>query len=606
MIQLKGVRMSFGAQLLYKDVELTIGERDRIGLVGPNGSGKTTLLKLIKGAFHPEEGRIERKRGISIAYLPQTKVVLKNRTVLEEALSVFTPIFDIAEEMRRLEKAMKRGGELDSILKRYAKLQEEYEKDGYTYEAKTKRILTRLGFSEKDFSKSTLTQSGGFQMRLALSKMLLEEPDIMLLDEPTNYLDIRSIEGFESYLRDFKGAFVLIAHDRRLLDECVEKIWSIENHRVVVYKGNYSFFSREYEERRIRLEKRHKEQKREIEKTKRFVQKFRAKAATARRAKSKEKALAKLERVELPKKHKVIHFKFKEAERIYGKVIELKGISKRFGNRTIFSDVNLIVGGSERIAIFGANGEGKTTLLKVISGELKPSRGEIWRSQKLKIGFYTQGAEEELDEGKTIFEAITAEAEGYTPSELRSILGGFLFSGEDIHKPISVLSGGERTRLAILKVLLSPANLLILDEPTNHLDIQSREILENAILSFHHTVIFAAHDRFMIDRLATKTLKVEAGRLTLYLGNYSYATKGRIESLRPIGTDYVKSESREARLLREKREKLQKLEVDYENAKANLDLQRARELWEEYKMVQRELERMEELSELSQDTEDSE
>jgi len=605
MIRLKDVEMGFGTQLLYIGVQLSISEGDKIGLVGPNGSGKTTLLKLIQGTIHPEKGTIERRKGYRTSYLPQRRVVLKERTVLEEALSVFTHIVNMAEEMRKLESAMQKGRDLDKLLKRYAELQEKYERDAYTYESKTRKVLARLGFSEEDFSKRTQTQSGGFQMRIALAKLLLEEPEVMLLDEPTNYLDIKSIEGFENHLRGFKGAFVLVAHDRRLLDQCVEKIWSIENHRVVVEKGNYSFFVRASEKRRGRLEKRHREQQKEIEGAKRFVEKFRAKASTARRAKSREKMVAKLERIRLPGMPRTVRFTFPEADRIYGKAIELRGISKKFGKLSVFAEVDLTIGGSERIAIFGANGQGKTTLLKIIAGHLTPTSGAIWRSRKLKIAFYTQGAEEELDDAKTIFQEIQADARGYAPSELRNILGRFLFSGDDINKPVKVLSGGERTRLAILRVLLKPSNFLVLDEPANHLDIRSREILEEAVLSYQHTVLFAAHDRYMMDRLATKTLRMEDGKVTLYLGNYSYATQGRYDLSEPAGSDTEKPERERENVRARKRERLRELEAGYEEAKTNLDLQRARELWQEYEMTRREIERLDEWNNLSQDVKDS-
>jgi len=605
MIQLKGVEMSFGVQVLYREVDASIDERDRIGLVGPNGSGKTTLLKLIQGVVQPEKGEIKRKRGISIAYLPQTKVVLEDRSVLEETLSAFTRVARVAEEMRKLEKAMQKRRGVGSALKRYAELQETYERYGYACEAKAKRILARLGFRNEDLSKTTATQSGGFQMRIALAKLLLQEPDVLLLDEPTNYLDIQSIEGFETYLKDFRGSFVLIAHDRRLLDGCAEKVWSIENQRLTIYKGNYSFFVEESQRRRLALEKLQKEQRREVQKTRKFIEKFRAKASTARRAKSRERMLSKREPIAAPKRPKSIHFQFEEADRIYGKVIELKDISKTYDGREIFEHVNLIVQHGERVAIFGANGEGKTTLLRIMCGWLKPSCGQIWRSGKLKIAFYSQGAEEELEEDRTIFDEIAKPAEAYGASELRNILGGFLFTGDDIYKPIRVLSGGERTRLAILKVLLTPSNLLVLDEPANHLDIRSREILEEAISVYRHTVIFAAHDRYMIDRLATKSLRIEGGRARLYMGNYSYAVQDHDESGRVTKPVRVKSRIADTDELEAQRNRLRELEEEYRTAKEMRELNRARELWEEYRMVQREIERIEAFKKPSQDGADS-
>lgn len=562
MIQIRDLEMGFGLKTLYKGVNLFIDKRDRIGLTGPNGSGKSTLLKLIKGLIQPEEGKIEIKKGLKIAYLPQSGVILNNRTVLDETLSVFKPLFEEEEHIER---------------------------DRYTIESKAKEVLSRLGFSTEEFLKSTSSQSGGYQMRIALAKILLEEPDLILLDEPTNYLDIKSIEWFESYLRNFKGTFILIAHDRYLLDTCIEKVWGIENGSIVVYKGNYSAFLKEKEQREILLEKRYKEQQREIQRKKRFIERFRAKARMASRAKSKEKMLEKMERITLPKKHKSICFRFPEAPTIYGKAIELKNISKSFGKKRIFGDVDILIKGGEKIGLFGANGEGKTTLLRIIAGELKSCSGKIWRSEKLKIAFYTQGSEDRLDENKTLIEEMEEVAEGITSQEIRDTLGAFLFSGDEIYKQIRVLSGGERTRLAIIKVLLKPSTLLLLDEPANHLDIESRMILERAIKSYKNTAIFASHDRFMIDRLADKTIKIENGEVILYPGNYSYSLQKIIEP-EPLKSEVTKKAAIPKNSIKEKEKRLKKLEREYEEAKKRLNLQKARELYLEYKTLLEEIE----------------
>ena len=610
MVQLQNLVVGFTGHELYRDVDLFVAEDSRIGLVGPNGSGKSTLFRLIRKDLEPDEGMVDVRRDLRIGWLPQTGVVLKDRTVLAEAMSAFREVERIDRELERLEQKLQKGSHDSELLDRYSHLQAERNHAGYAHEAQARKMLAELGFRDDECGKPTGWASGGFQVRVALAKLLLEEPDLLLLDEPTNYLDIRAIGWLQEYLQGFRGAYVLVTHDRYLLDACVERIWSIERPKVVVYKGNYSGYYQARNERLALLEKAAGEQEKEIVKAERFIEQFRARKDTARRVKSRQKMLDRMEKITLPEKRKRIRFRFPEAATIYGQVVALARVRQSFGERSVIAGVDLIVAAGDRIGFFGANGEGKTTLLRIISGDLAPTAGSVRQSEKLQVAFYRQGAEELLDPSLNVVDEAQREAEGYTLLELRSILGAFLFPGDDIYKPVSVLSGGEKTRLALLKVLLKPSNLLLLDEPTNHLDIDSREVLEEAIADYRNTVIFAAHDRFMIDRLATKTVAVRHGRADLFPGNYTYATgvrrpaaekppaarpaapgpsqttpaqPNRPATRRPAQASRA-AQDETARLeskVRALEEQVRRLDAEFQNAKQQFDFVRAREIWTE-------------------------
>jgi ATP-binding cassette subfamily F protein 3 len=531
VISLSNVTMEFGTQELCRDVNLFVGPEDRIGLAGANGSGKSTILKLMSGELEPTRGSVDRRRGTCIAYLPQTGAVVGERTVLEEALTAFKHLDDVQAEMIELEHRMKDANmpaaELQEVLDRYSILQHHYGHEAYDRESRAEKVLMSLGFEEDDFHKQTRTQSGGFQVRLALARMLLEEPDVLLLDEPTNYLDIRSIEWLQDYLTAFKGAVVMIAHDRYLLDALVRKVWAIESRKVFVFPGNYSKYLDNRVQRDERQLKKFEEQQQFIKRTEQFIAQYKGRKDTAPRAMSRQKMLDKLERVEAPETAPAIRIRFPESDEVYGKAVDLRSVSKSFGTKHVLQDVNLVVGGGEKIGLFGANGQGKTTLLRIIAGKLAPDSGEAWTSQKTQVAYYEQGAEETIDPDLTVLQAASEAGAGFTENEMKGILGTFLFPGDTIDKRVAVLSGGERSRLAIIRALLTPSNLLILDEPTNHLDIQSREILFEAIRRYRRTVVFAAHDRFMLDELADKTVRIDGGKAILFPGNYSYAA-GRV------------------------------------------------------------------------------
>jgi ATP-binding cassette subfamily F protein 3 len=618
--------MEFGTQELYRDVNLFVGPEDRIGLAGLNGSGKSTILKLISGELEPTRGSVDKRKGTCVGYLPQTGAVVGTRTVLEEALAAFRHLDEVQDEMRALEHRMQDANmpaeELQGILDRYAVLDHHYGHDAYDRQSRAEKVLMSLGFLKEDFAKQARTQSGGFQVRLALARMLLEDPDVLLLDEPTNYLDIRSIEWLQQYLADFKGAVVMIAHDRYFLDALVQKIWAIESHRVHIFPGDYSKYLSDKVRRDEKQLKAYEEQQQFIRRTEQFIAQYKGRKDTAPRAMSRQKMLDRLERIAPPEVAPTIRIRFPESDEVYGKAIDLRGVSKWFGQKQVLADVNLVVGGGEKIGLFGANGQGKTTLLRIIAGRLDSDAGEAWRSQKTRIAYYEQGAEEKLDQQMTVLEAAADAGAGFTENELKGILGTFLFSGDAIDKKVGVLSGGERSRLAIIRALLTPSNLLILDEPTNHLDIQSREILFEAIRRYQRTVVFAAHDRFMLDELADKTVRLEGGTAVLFPGNYSYAV-GRVQKAAPsvqnerrvmrhetgsrkpeAGGQKPRGEDRkshvrggpcavkrgEADPVSGIERRLRELEAEYNTARRAMDFVRVRELTDERKYLEAELE----------------
>jgi len=601
VVNLTNVAVEFGTQELYHDVELFVGPNDRIGLVGPNGSGKSTILKLIAGLVEPSCGSVETRRGTRVAYLPQSGGLVSDRTVIDEALLAFGQREEVHRQLLECEQAMKRPDlseqELKGLLERYSGLQHLYQADAYDSEARAKKVLVSLGFSAEDFGKRVKEQSGGFQVRLTLAKLLLSEPDLLLLDEPTNYLDIRAIEWLQEYLARFKGAFVMVAHDRYLLDGLIERIWAIEGKRVLVFAGNYSKYLAEREKREEQQLKRFEEQQRFIRRTERFIAQFKARKDTAKRAKSRQRMLDRLERIAPPPVLPQIRIRFPEAEQVFGKAVELKGVSKGFGGRQLFQGVSLTIAGSEKVGVFGPNGAGKTTLLRIVAGELEPDSGTVWRSTKTRIAYYRQGAEELLDERLTVLAAVAQATQGYTENELKGILGMFLFSGDALEKRVGVLSGGERSRLAIIQALLTPSNLLILDEPTNHLDIQSREVLIRAIENYHRTVVFAAHDRFMLDRLATRTIRVEAGEVVMFPGNFSYAA-GRPQqpvavtpaaaTPKPAGPS-PEASGREPSRLDQLEQRLRQVQREYEAALAAGEFTRARALVQEQRELTAEI-----------------
>ena len=524
MITLNHVQKQFGSKVLFKDCSLQIGVRDRLGLIGPNGSGKTTLFRMILGEEPIDGGEILIAKGVKIGYLPQEVITFRGNTVLNEVLKSAAAVISLQDKMKILE------GELSSIqdpkdqerlAKEYGKLQERYTLlGGYGLEAEAKQILQGLGFKERDFDRATDELSGGWLMRIALAKILLQSPDLLLLDEPTNHLDLASLIWLEEFLINYPGAIVIVSHDRVFLNHLIDRIAEIEAQKIDLYYGDYYHYLEEKEARRQILEATYKTQQRKIEQTERFIERFRAKNTKSSQVQSRIKMLEKLERVELPQERKEIRFHFPIPLRSGHKVVEVKKLHKSYGETVVYQGIDLNLYRGDKVAFVGPNGAGKSTLLKILAGVLDFEAGEVELGKNVTRAYFAQHQFDLLHPGNTVFEEILTVATNETQTELRTLLGTFLFSGDEIEKKVSVLSGGEKSRLILAKMLLKPANFLLLDEPTSHLDIPSRNVLEMALKQFQGTICLITHDRHLINAIANKMIEIDHGVPQLFLGNY--------------------------------------------------------------------------------------
>ncbi|NWF93887.1 MAG: ABC-F family ATP-binding cassette domain-containing protein [Syntrophaceae bacterium] len=538
MITLSRVQKSFGSKVLFKDCSLQIGVRDRIGLIGPNGSGKTTLFRMILGEESIDGGEILIAKGVKIGYLPQEIFSLTGDTVLNEVLKGVETITSLQDKMGVLEEellSLKDPKEQERLAKEYGKLQERYAiLGGYGLEAESRRILKGLGFKERDFERPTVELSGGWLMRIALAKILLQSPDLLLLDEPTNHLDLSSLIWLEEFLINYPGAMVIVSHDRVFLNHLIDRIAEIEGQKVDLYYGNYDHYLEEKEARRQILEATYKTQQRKIEQTERFIERFRAKNTKSSQVQSRIKMLEKMERIELPKERKEVRFRFPIPPRSGHKVIEVKNLHKSYGEIQVYRGIDLALYRGDKVALVGPNGAGKSTLLKILAGVLDFEEGKVDLGKNVTRAYFAQHQFDLLRPENTVFEELLSIATEESQTELRNLLGMFLFSGEDIEKRVSVLSGGEKSRLVLAKMLLKPANFLLLDEPTSHLDIPSRNVLEIALEQFQGTICLITHDRHLINQIANKVIEIDHGVPHLFLGNYDdYLYKKQIGSEQP-------------------------------------------------------------------------
>ena len=535
MLQIKGLGKAFRGEWLFRSLDFQVNEQDRIGLVGDNGTGKSTLMKMLAGIQTPDEGEITGARELSFGYLPQDGLFLHGRTVFEEALSVFEDLRDLERECRRLEHELAEMPHADADYEkkseRYASLAQQFHlQGGYTLEARVGTVLSGLGFSQGDWHRPCEEFSGGWQMRIALAKLLLQQPSLLLLDEPTNHLDLESRNWLETYLQNYPHALLLVSHDRYFLDATIHRVLEIRNREVHFYKGNYQDFLRQREERVAQLVAAYEAQQREIARIKAFADKFRYKATKAAQVQSRLKDLERMEPITLPPEAKPIHFRFPEGPRTGRVVLELSDVTAGYGETAVFRNLNLILEKGDRIALVGPNGAGKSTLMKILAGRLLLQSGSRREGHNVLVSYFSQDQDDLLASGKSVWEEVFAVAPNYIVPQLRTLLGCFLFSGDSVEKPVSVLSGGERSRLVLCKLLLSPANCLLLDEPTNHLDIRSKDILMSSLSEYGGTLVFVSHDRYFLDGLATKVLEVGAGTAVPYLGNYEdYLLKKKAE-----------------------------------------------------------------------------
>jgi ATP-binding cassette subfamily F protein 3 len=525
MIQLSSLSKSFGDRVLLDSVNWQIDDGERVGLSGPNGAGKTTLLRMLAGLDEPDTGSVIKPFGLTIGYLPQDGLTHGGRSLLEEAGLAFKPLLDMRSEISALEERLGDDtlpeSEHVAMLGRYSELQEEFRRlEGYSIDLKINTVLRGLGFSADDLHEPSETFSGGWQMRIALAKLLLTRPGLLLLDEPTNHLDLEARNWLEEYLAAYPHAVILVSHDRFFLDAVVTRITEIGLRKLTDYVGNYSGYLKERDARMERLRQQKRDQDDEIARMEAFINRFRYQATKAAQVQSRIKMLEKIVPIEIPPERKRVHFSFPACAKSGRTVLDLRSISKAYGARRVFDGVDLHIERGDRIALIGPNGAGKSTLMRMLSGVEAPDRGTRTEGHQVVMQYFAQDEATRLDPALTVYQTLAGDAPLHMVPNIRNILGGFLFSGDDVDKPVRVLSGGERTRLAVARMLLRPSNTLLLDEPTNHLDLDSKDVLLEALEDFGGTLIFVSHDRYFVDRLATKVIEIGSGKALVYPGNY--------------------------------------------------------------------------------------
>src|SRR5436190_2335855 len=529
MISFSGIHKQYGKQLVFVDASFQLNPGEKVGLVGPNGSGKTTLFRMIVDEEAPDEGEVSVPKRLTIGYFRQDVEEMQGRPVLDEAIAGSGRVGDLHHELEDLNHAMgdpTRADEMDRILERFGEVQEEYDHlGGYALEAQAREVLHGLGFEDDQIDGDVGALSGGWKMRVALARVLLGRPDVLLMDEPTNHLDIESIIWLEQFLKSYPGAMLMTSHDREFMNRVVSRIAEIDGGEIIAYSGNYDFYERERAIRENNQQAAFARQQAMLAKEQRFIERFKTHAAKAAQVQSRIKALDKIDKIELPKKRQVVKFEFRPPPRSGDQVAVIEDLKKRFGSRVIYDGFDLTIRRGERWAVIGRNGAGKTTLLKMIAGASEPDAGSVRLGASLSMGYFAQQSLDVLDPDLTIIEQLQNDFPQDGIGSLRTLAGAFQFSGDDVNKPIRALSGGEKSRLAIARMLYNPPNFLVLDEPTNHLDLATKEMLVEALKDFEGTMIFVSHDRMFLRGLGTRVLELGGESVTdrsprVYPGSY--------------------------------------------------------------------------------------
>lgn len=534
MLLLQNISIQFGGEYLFKNVTLQIGAHDRIGLVGANGTGKTTLLKILVGLTQPDSGSVQKANYVSVGYLPQEAVTSSNKTLYEETKTAFEDINTIEAQLSEINSQIQNfinptssDQDYSELIELQGELQLKLESlDAYRMQSQVEKVLMGLGFSEEDFTRRTDEFSGGWQMRIALAKLLLSNPSLLLLDEPTNHLDLDSLRWLETYLKSYNGSIVIVSHDRTFLDNMTNKTLALANSKFEIYAGNYSFYETQSQNRRELLINAAKNQQQQLKQTQRFIERFRYKATKARQVQSRIKQLEKVDLIEVESEESEIHFKFPQPKQSGAVVLDIKELTKKYPlteqiDKVVLENINLTIERGDKIALVGVNGAGKSTLTRIISNSELPTSGEVKFGYNVTTAYFAQTQVDELESDMEVLQVVESVAEGETRTQIRTLLGCFLFQGDDVFKKVRVLSGGEKSRLALAKMLLKPANFLIMDEPTNHLDIRSKKVLQEALINFEGTYIIVSHDRHFLDPIVNKVIEVRNKSIKIYLGNIS-------------------------------------------------------------------------------------
>lgn len=565
MILLQNISIQFGGEYLFKNVTLQIGAHERIGLVGANGSGKTTLLKILAGLIQTDSGSVQKANYVSVGYLPQEAVTSSDKTLYEETKTAFEDINTIEKQLDEINSQIQNfpnptssNHNYNELIELQGELQLKLESlDAYRMQSQVEKVLMGLGFSEEDFGRQTNEFSGGWQMRIALAKLLLSNPSLLLLDEPTNHLDLDSLRWLEEYLKSYNGSIIIVSHDRTFLDNMTNKTVALANGKLAIYSGNYTFYENESENRRQLLINAAKNQQQQLKQTQQFIDRFRYKATKARQVQSRIKLLEKIDLIEVEGVEKEISFNFPKPKQSGAVVLEIIDLTKQYGNLTVLDRLNLTIERGDKIALVGVNGAGKSTLTRIISKKELPTSGEVKFGYNVTTAYFAQTQVDELENDMEVLQVVESIAEGETRAQIRTLLGCFLFEGDDVFKKVRVLSGGEKSRLALAKMLLQPANFLIMDEPTNHLDMRSKKVLQKALINFEGTYLIVSHDRHFLDPIVNKVIEVRNKSIKIYLGNISdyIATKEKETQINQ--SVEIKAKSNNAEISEKERKRLE-------------------------------------------------